>query len=492
MNWTLAPGHTLDHYRIITPLGSGGMGEVFLAEDIRLHRNVALKVIAPRLAADDDRLRRFEQEARAVSSLNHPNVLTVFDVGAAEGVHYIATEYVDGVTLRSKLRSGAMAVNEAIDVAFQIAGALEAAHAAGVIHRDLKPENVMLRRDGYVKVLDFGLAKLAEPPAGSADGATRVLAETSPGTIVGTSGYMSPEQARGLAVDARSDLFSLGVVLYEMLTGSAPFAGETFADTIAAVVSREPAPIAAPCNVPPGVERIVFKALGKARDDRYPSAAELAADLRAVSLARSASAAAAPAPPPSAKRRRTSRAIESGAVLPLVNAAADPDLEFLADGLTESLINNLSPLPSAGARQERGIPLTHRRSARPRPRARCGAVVTGRVCAAARSSSRRRAQLTEDGTQLWGVQLARRQRICRAPEEIRARSPTLARMADWRREAADDELPDARGRLRALFKGRYFVNSGSGWPGPGARAPRTGDRRRSGMARARRPLTASR
>src|SRR6185436_3952662 len=151
MTWTLAEGRTLDHYRILAPLGSGGMGQVFLAEDVRLKRRVALKVIAPRLAEDAERLRRFEQEARAVSSLNHPNVLTVFDVGAADGIHYIATEYVDGVTLRSRLASGAMAVNDAVDVALQIAAALEVAHAAHVIHRDLKPENVMLRRDGFVK-----------------------------------------------------------------------------------------------------------------------------------------------------------------------------------------------------------------------------------------------------------------------------------------------------------------------------------------------------
>src|SRR5262249_42175440 len=160
---------------------AGGMGEVFLAEDTRLRRKVALKVIAARLAQDDDRLRRFEQEARAVSSLNHPNVLTVYDVGAAGGVHYIATEYVDGVTPRSKLSAGPLAADEAIDIALQIAGALEVAHAASVTHRDLKPENVMLRRDGYVKVLDFGLAKLAEPPPDAGNGATRILAETSPG-----------------------------------------------------------------------------------------------------------------------------------------------------------------------------------------------------------------------------------------------------------------------------------------------------------------------
>jgi serine/threonine protein kinase len=212
-------------YRIISLLGKGGMGEVYLAEDPRLGRKIAVKLLGAAFTRDEDRLRRFEQEARAASALNHPNILTIYDIGEAEGTLFIATEYIEGNTLRRRIPPTGMALREALEIAVQVAGALAAAHAGGIAHRDIKPENIMLRRDGYVKVLDFGLAKLVERGATSTDTSapTVAVAETDPGRVVGTAQYMSPEQARGLKVDERTDIFSLGVVLYEMVAGRGPF-----------------------------------------------------------------------------------------------------------------------------------------------------------------------------------------------------------------------------------------------------------------------------
>ncbi|HEX5884552.1 MAG TPA: serine/threonine-protein kinase, partial [Pyrinomonadaceae bacterium] len=221
------------HYRILRRLGKGGMGEVFLGEDTKQHgRKVALKVLPRELTQSESRLRRFKQEARAILALNHPNILTVFEIGEAAGHHYIATEYIEGETLRQCLWRGPLKLDETLGVAIQVAMALEAAHAAGIVHRDIKPENVMLRqdkfvRDRFVKVLDFGIAKLTDRDSSTTDpeAVTIPISETNPGAIMGTSGYMSPEQAQGESIDERSDIFSLGVVLYEMVAGQPPFKG---------------------------------------------------------------------------------------------------------------------------------------------------------------------------------------------------------------------------------------------------------------------------
>src|SRR6266571_7786435 len=221
---------SISRYRIIEKLGAGGMGEVFLAEDTKLGRKVALKLLALELTQNRDRLNRFDQEAYAASALNHPNILTIYEMGDEGGRHFIAAEYIDGVTLRRRLTTSPMDLSEVLSVAIQVADALEEAHAAGIIHRDIKPENIMIRRNGHVKVLDFGLAKLMESEfGGEADGeaVTRVLVQTDAGVVMGTSQYMSPEQARGKSVDVRTDIWSLGVVLYEMAAGRAPFTGET-------------------------------------------------------------------------------------------------------------------------------------------------------------------------------------------------------------------------------------------------------------------------
>src|SRR5215831_18202676 len=218
----LAPGKTISHYQILSLLGAGGMGEVYLAEDTRLKRKVALKVLPEAIARDPERLRRFEKEAFAASALNHPNILTIYEFGAEGETHFLATEFIDGKTVRSRLVSEALPVKEAIDIAAQAAQALSAAHQAGIIHRDIKPENVMIRNDGIVKVLDFGLAKLTDRWRAAevdADAATQAMALTQPGVVVGTTAYMSPEQTRALDVDTRTDIWSLGVLLFEMITG---------------------------------------------------------------------------------------------------------------------------------------------------------------------------------------------------------------------------------------------------------------------------------
>jgi serine/threonine protein kinase/tetratricopeptide (TPR) repeat protein len=275
----------VSHYKIIEKLGAGGMGEVYLAEDTKLGRKVALKILSDEFTTNRDRLSRFEQEASAASALNHPNILTIHEVGFDDGHHFIATEFIDGTTLRRRISSGPIELKEMLDISLQVASALEEAHAAGIVHRDIKPDNVMIRRNGYVKVLDFGLAKLtdnaSDPLALDGEAATRMLVHTSAGVVMGTSHYMSPEQARGKPVDARSDIWSLGVVMYEMVAGRTPFEGETSTDVIVAITQREPAPLArfAP-TVPAEVDWIIAKALRKDREERYQTIKELLTDLR--------------------------------------------------------------------------------------------------------------------------------------------------------------------------------------------------------------------
>ena len=275
----------ISHYRILKKLGAGGMGEVYLAEDTKLGRKVAIKILSEEYTTNRDRLGRFEQEACSASALNHPNILTIYEIGNDDGRHFIATEYIDGVTLRQKLGETRLEPREILDIAVQVAAALEEAHGAGIVHRDIKPDNIMVRRNGYVKVLDFGLAKLTEdstdrtPSDGEA--ATRVLVHTDAGVVMGTSHYMSPEQARGKPVDARADIWSLGVVMYQMVTERLPFEGETATDVLVAITQKEAAPIArfAP-NVPAELDWIIMKALRKAKDERYQTIKELITDLR--------------------------------------------------------------------------------------------------------------------------------------------------------------------------------------------------------------------
>ncbi|HVG31534.1 MAG TPA: serine/threonine-protein kinase [Pyrinomonadaceae bacterium] len=281
----LDAGTTLGRYKIRSPIGAGGMGEVYLAEDTSLDRTVALKVLPAPVASDQQRMRRFIQEAKAASGLNHPNILTVYEIGQADSTHFIATEFIEGVTLRRLMTTTLMALGEMFDIAIQSASALAVAHAAGIVHRDIKPENIMLRTDGYVKVLDFGLAKLADkfPERGPSDpeAPTAPVVRTDPGVVMGTVFYMSPEQARGLEVDGRSDVWSLGVVLYEMFAGRAPFEGPTGNEVIASILNKEPPPLTRFAQeVPTEFQRIVNKALAKDREERYQTIKDLLIDLK--------------------------------------------------------------------------------------------------------------------------------------------------------------------------------------------------------------------
>jgi serine/threonine protein kinase len=280
----LTPGSRLGSYESRHWVGAGGMGEVYFARDTKLPRYVALKLLLPELTADEDRLRRFEQEARATSALNHPNILTIFEIGQEGPVHFIVTEFVDGVTLRRHMGEEDLTLGRTLEIVIQIAAALSAAHASGIVHRDIKPENIMLRSDGYVKVLDFGLAKLVpthdQRPV-DPNVSTAFNINTDPGAIVGTVNYMSPEQLRGMKVDGRADIWSLGVVIYEMIAGRPPFSGLTKSDVIAAILREEPLLLTRYSkDVPPDLQRIVAKSLRKEREDRYQIAKDLLIDLK--------------------------------------------------------------------------------------------------------------------------------------------------------------------------------------------------------------------
>jgi serine/threonine protein kinase/Tfp pilus assembly protein PilF len=275
-------GQSIGHYQIESLLGVGGMGEVYLARDERLGRKAALKLLPHSLTTDEAQLSRFKNEARSASALNHPNILTVYEIGAEGNRQFIATEFIEGITLRASLAGGRINPHAALEIAVQVASALAAAHEAGVVHRDIKPENIMLRPDGYAKVLDFGIAKLTEQrPASDDQVETAAVLQTRPGFVLGTAHYMSPEQARGQKVDARSDIWSLGVVLYEMVAGSPPFRGETPSDCIASILTTEPPPLSGVLqDVSLKLESILQKALRKNSDERYQTIKEMLADLR--------------------------------------------------------------------------------------------------------------------------------------------------------------------------------------------------------------------
>lgn len=409
----------LGRYKLRSSIGKGGMGQVFLAEDTELERLVALKVLDHEFTDDADRVRRFVREAKAVSALNHPNILTVYEIGVSGDSRFIATEFIKGKTLRELLRNEGISLHAALDISLQIASALNAAHDAGIVHRDIKPENVMIRGDGLVKVLDFGLAKLSPRDGQFGDTGEDDANDTKPGMIMGTASYMSPEQTRGKDIDARTDVWSLGVLIYEMLAGHTPFTGETTSDKIAAILGKEPPPLDP--AVPAELRRIVNKSLQKNRDDRFQTIKDLLIDLKSlkhevefsedlrrshippfsgssdVSVAQNSKTEllGGPDSPVSATDEQLSpnvtvRTISSAeyvvqevrkhryvslgivlvmliaiggvgyyfaflsngtskigtiAVLPFVNAAGETSSEYLADGFSQALINNLSQLP---------------------------------------------------------------------------------------------------------------------------------------------------
>jgi serine/threonine protein kinase len=274
-------GRVIGHYRIERPIPGGGMGKVYLAHDTRLGGPVALKLLPPEYTKDEELLRRFILEARAARALNHPGILTIYELGEEDGIYFIAAEYVEGTTLRDRISGGPMPVSGAVDVAFQVANALEAVHRLGIIHRDIKPENIMLRPDGIVKVLDFGIAKLTPKRSTDSESTTQLLVETQQDVTPGTPKYMSPDQLRGPDVDARTDIFSLGIVLYEMIAGRPPFNGNTIGEVFASIQRDEPPPLTEySSEVPPELAPIVTKALQKDREERYQNAGELLIDLK--------------------------------------------------------------------------------------------------------------------------------------------------------------------------------------------------------------------
>src|SRR6266498_4075878 len=281
---TAAAGQMIGYYKIVELLDKGGMGEVYLATDTRSGREVALKLLPDSSISDQQRVRRFQQEARSILALNHPNIVTIYEIGQTDSAHYIVTERITGETLRQRLARAPLEIPEALSIAIEVSKALEATHTAGIMHRDIKPENIMLRPDGYVKVLDFGIAKLTErrAPMISTEAATMMKVQTAPGVVMGTVYYMSPEQARGQEVDARTDIWSLGAVLYEMVAGRPPFEGEAPNDVIALILQKgkEPLPLARYAReAPPELQRITTKALQKERDKRYQTIKDLHLDL---------------------------------------------------------------------------------------------------------------------------------------------------------------------------------------------------------------------
>src|SRR5687767_7474062 len=421
---SLPEGWVIDHYRVIKQIGAGGMGEVYLARDTKLDRPVAIKLLNKKFERHEDNVQRFVREAKAASALNHPNILTIFEIGEIDGTHYIVSEYINGRTLREVMTSERLELPTIVDIAGQIASALAAAHKARIVHRDLKPENVIVRDDGYVKVVDFGIAKLLSEGASgtSADSIIHNQNSTAPGMILGTVNYMSPEQARGKKVDERTDIFSLGVVLYEMITGKVPFAGDSIAETFAKLIAHEPEPInSLVSSVPDEIQQVVSRMLEKEPENRYQSVRETADDLKrlysgnfqlplgsapvgiienpTVAMPQITEGGAnTSAKNPQAEtqeslgdsseidsgaqglvvlreNRSASRAakllaaigviaillggffgyryfgsgakqIDSIAVMPFVNESGDPQVEYLSDGMTDTLISSLSELPN--------------------------------------------------------------------------------------------------------------------------------------------------
>ncbi|MGB7926266.1 MAG: protein kinase [Pyrinomonadaceae bacterium] len=529
-------GTRLGRYELRSRLGAGGMGEVYLAWDSKLERTIALKILPAEVSSDKRRMHRFKLEARAASALNHPNIITIYEIDQIDSTHFIATEFIDGTTLRAFMASRRMKLDEVLDVAIQVASALVAAHAEGIVHRDIKPENLMVRRDGYVKVLDFGLAKLTEHQSSGSEATT--LFDTAIGVVIGTVTYMSPEQARGQSIDAQTDIFSLGVVIYEMASGRTPFEGDTASDMIASILKTEPPPLVqySP-DIPDELQRIVERALCKDCGERYQTAKDLLIDLRNLKrelefeakLGRSAPSStgsetkatrsgsqetietagktrerrgkAAPVSTASnaeylvgsLKRHRigvivmitalivavaslayfyfvkSGKTIDSIAVLPFVNTSADPNTEYLSDGITDSLINSLSQLPNLRVMSRNSVFRYKGREIDAQAAGRelnVQAVLTGRVVQHGDTLSIN-AELVDarDSSHIWGEQYHRKLTdIFTVQEEIAKEiSERLRlRLSGEEKKRLTKRYTENTEAYQLYLKGRYYWNKRTG------------------------------
>jgi serine/threonine-protein kinase len=527
-----ASDRRISHYRILKKLGEGGMGQVYLAEDLNLGRQVAIKVLSHELTDNPDHLRRFEREARAASALNHPNILTVYEIGEADGAHFIATEFIEGESLSQRMHRGAIELAEVLDIGIQIASALAAAHEAKIVHRDIKRDNIMVREDHLVKVLDFGLAKLVQEEAQELDseGVTKALLKTTPGLVMGTAEYMSPEQARGQEVDERTDIWSLGVVLYRLVTGNAPFKGGTMSDVIASILKTEPPPLVNEAEpVPRQLEQIISKALRKNREDRYQHIKDLLIDLKDCKQELEFSSRLGTSVSREHRSRQSTRSgefdpsvvtdvhttspaqfivnkikrhklgvaaalvvlislmtigalaylryfasadqtgIDSLAVMPFVNDTGDSEMDYVSDGLSESLINNLSQFP--------GLKVIARSSAfrykgkdqNPDEVARAlgvKSIVTGRVLRHG-DTLQISVELMDarDKTHMWGAQYNRTGRDLMAMQQDIAQeiSRTLRLKLSSAEQSRVGDLHTANGEAYELYlKGRFYWNKRTG------------------------------
>ncbi len=457
---TIAPGIRLGPYEILAPLGAGGMGEVYRARDTRLERDVAIKVLSDRLAGDPESLSRFQREARAVAALSHPGILAIHDFGSESGVSYAVMELLEGASLRTRLASGPVPWRRASEIGIEVAEGLSAAHARGIIHRDLKPDNVFVTTDDRAKILDFGLARLDR---GASDGPlTSAPTETvtQPGTVMGTIGYMSPEQVRGDSMDARTDIFSFGCVLHEMLTGRRAFQRRTAADTMAAILHSEPAeaPESA-ASVPASLAAITSRCLEKNPESRFQSARDLAFALKEVLRG---SDAPSGRPVSSGSHRRP---LESIAVLPFANVSGDPDAEYLSDGIAESIIHSLSRLPNLRVLARSTLSRYKGREIEPQAMGaelKVRAVLTGRVFHRG-DSLVVKTELVDvgDGSQIWGENYNRKfTDILALEEEISREISGKLRLKVTGEEAERltrraTESPEA---YRLYLKGLFYWN----------------------------------
>jgi serine/threonine-protein kinase len=505
----LMVGETVSHYRVLQKLGSGGMGEVYLCEDLTLGRRVALKFLAGADPNDRQSIDRFLREARTASALNHPNICTIHEIGNHEGRPFLVLELLEGHTLTEEIGGKPLPVDRVIDLAIQIADALDAAHASGIIHRDIKPANIVVTKRGEAKVLDFGLAKLGpqrQDPTSQSNAATALRHEhvTSPGTSLGTVAYMSPEQARGEELDARTDLFSFGIVLYQMVTGRPAFGGQTTAVIFDEILNRlPPPPMKFNAAVPPELERIINKALEKDKDLRYSSAHEMRADLKRLKREADSARVVATSQPPSGSSREAvvpaarrlprpivwgaavlavaliaagsfiylsggSQQINSMAVLPFVNGSGNPDTEYLTDGITETLINSLAQLPGVRVSARS---LAFRYKGRDVDPLKAGqdlnvrAVITGRVTTRGNMLVIQSDLVdVRTGAQLWGGQYNRPLAdILAVQDEIASEifEKLRLRLTGEEKKRATKRYTDNAEAYQLYLRGRYYWNQGT-------------------------------